>query len=327
MLFVRVAVAAALVALCAIPPSAAAHEGNPNYRSQVRSIAPAIEGVSAWGNLSRGGWFHRHSTRRLQRNTRSGAFLLDPEGMKAAELHFHLLPGVDDGPAVMEDSLGSARTAAAEGTRTIVATPHVRADFLDRGARTARAGERGAGRDRREGLPLEVRCGAELGHEMVARLRPAELEAVAEGPPDARWILVESPFELMDDGFHEATAELRARGYGVLVAHPERSADASVCDGSGLRRELAAGALAQVNAMSIAGRHGEEAAALRLVREGRAAVVASDAHGPTRPPALLLARRALIAHGVPERVASSLTLRAGRRLLRRGIARAPALAA
>ena len=36
MLFVRVAVAAALVALCAIPPSAAAHEGNPNYRSQVR---------------------------------------------------------------------------------------------------------------------------------------------------------------------------------------------------------------------------------------------------------------------------------------------------
>ena len=45
MLFVRVAVAAALVALCAIPPSAAAHEGNPNYRSQVRGVAPAIDGV------------------------------------------------------------------------------------------------------------------------------------------------------------------------------------------------------------------------------------------------------------------------------------------
>ena len=47
MLSVRVAAAAALVALCAVPPSVAAHEGNPNYRSQVRSIAPAIDGVEA----------------------------------------------------------------------------------------------------------------------------------------------------------------------------------------------------------------------------------------------------------------------------------------
>ena len=249
--------------------------------------------------------------------------------MRATDLHFHLLPGVDDGPAVMDDSLELARTAAAEGTRTIVATPHVRADFWTdvlalpermREVRAAIAAER---------LPLELRCGAELGHEMVARLGPAELDAVAQGPREARWVLVESPFELMGEGFHEATAELRARGYGVLVAHPERSADASLCDGSGLRRELAAGSLAQVNAMSIAGGHGEEAqaAALRLVRDGQAAVVASDAHGPTRPPALLLARRALIDHGLSERLASSLTLRAGGRLLRRGIGRAPALAA
>ena len=249
--------------------------------------------------------------------------------MKAADLHFHLLPGVDDGPAVMDESLQLARTAVAEGTRTIVATPHVRADFWTEVLELPERVNEVRAAIAAEGLPLEVRCGAELGHEMVARLRPAELEAVAQGPREARWVLVESPFELMAEGFHEATAELRARGYGVLVAHPERSADASLCDGSGLRHELAAGSVAQVNAMSIAGGHGTEAeaAALRLVREGRAAVVASDAHGPTRPPALLPARRALIDHGVPERVASSLTLRAGGRLLRRGVGRAPALAA
>jgi hypothetical protein len=44
---VRGAAAATLVALCAVAPIAAAHEGNPNYRSQVRAIAPAIEGLEA----------------------------------------------------------------------------------------------------------------------------------------------------------------------------------------------------------------------------------------------------------------------------------------
>jgi hypothetical protein len=44
---VRGAAAVALVALCAVAPTAAAHEGNPNYRSQVRTITPAIAGVEA----------------------------------------------------------------------------------------------------------------------------------------------------------------------------------------------------------------------------------------------------------------------------------------
>jgi hypothetical protein len=39
--------AAALAALCALAPSALAHEGNPNYRSEVRAISPPVEGLDA----------------------------------------------------------------------------------------------------------------------------------------------------------------------------------------------------------------------------------------------------------------------------------------
>jgi hypothetical protein len=46
-LTVRGAAAAALVALCLVAPTAVAHEGNPNYRSQVRTIAPPIDGLEA----------------------------------------------------------------------------------------------------------------------------------------------------------------------------------------------------------------------------------------------------------------------------------------
>ncbi len=37
----------ALAALAALAPTALAHEGNPNYRSEVRSISPAIDGLQA----------------------------------------------------------------------------------------------------------------------------------------------------------------------------------------------------------------------------------------------------------------------------------------
>jgi hypothetical protein len=44
---VRSAVAGALVVLGLAAPVAGAHEGNPNFRSEVRSIAPPVEGLSA----------------------------------------------------------------------------------------------------------------------------------------------------------------------------------------------------------------------------------------------------------------------------------------
>lgn len=40
------------------------------------------------------------------------------------DIHCHILPGIDDGPDQMEDSLTMARLAAEDGTRTLEATPH-----------------------------------------------------------------------------------------------------------------------------------------------------------------------------------------------------------
>ena len=148
---------------------------------------------------------------------------------------------------------------------------------------------------------------------MVGRLGQLELDLIAQGPPEGRWLLVESPWQPMGEDFHAATAELRDRGFGVMIAHPERSADAALDDSAGLRRELAAGSLAQVNAQSITGDHGSDAraAAARLLDSGLVSVVASDAHGPTRPPLLGEVRRRL----ADER----LTIGRPRMLLARGI--------
>src|SRR6478752_7185070 len=87
-----------------------------------------------------------------------------------AEIHFHILPGVDDGPATMEESVELARLAVRDGTRTVVATPHVRGDFFtDVHELPLRVRELNA-RLRLEGIPLIVHQGAELGPDMVREL-------------------------------------------------------------------------------------------------------------------------------------------------------------
>jgi protein-tyrosine phosphatase len=237
------------------------------------------------------------------------------------DMHFHILPGVDDGPETLADSLALAAAALRDGTRTVVATPHVRHDFVTdvlglpdrlRELHAALAAE---------GIPLAVRCGGELGHDMVWRLSPQELAVIAQGPRHARWLLVETPFEPLGADFRAATDGLRDRGFGVVLAHPERSVDAALDGAAGLRRELAAGASAQINAMSILGGHGPEAeaAAFELIGGGLAAVVASDAHGSTRRPALSAAAARLIDQGVSEWVARELVAVGPRRLLSRGV--------
>jgi protein-tyrosine phosphatase len=245
------------------------------------------------------------------------------------ELHFHLLPGVDDGPADMDETIELARTAVADGSSIVVATPHIRT-----GGVLAPLTLPGLVAEVRavlaaEDIPLEVHCGGELAHELVGTLGQHELQTIAHGPPNTRWLLVEAPFEGIGEDFHLATAELRDRGFGVLIAHPERSADTLLDDGVGLRRELAAGSLAQINGMSLIGAHGSDVrdVAHELLADGRVSVIASDAHGPSRPPALTLARAALAANDVSADTARALTCSTPRRLLARGIPAAARVAA
>src|SRR5215210_649363 len=96
-----------------------------------------------------------------------------------AEVHFHVLPGVDDGPATLEESIALAKLALADGTLTIVATPH--ACDIDVGELDDRVRELRA-EFARERLAVAVLAGGEVAADDVARLSQQELEAVAQGP-------------------------------------------------------------------------------------------------------------------------------------------------
>jgi len=221
--------------------------------------------------------------------------------MNYAELHFHLLPGIDDGPSSIEESVDLAAAAAAEGTRTIVTTPHVHPQFVtDVSSLPDRVreveGKLAAGR-----IPIRVLCGGELAHEMVPRLEQRALETIAQGPPGRRWLLLEAPLAGLDHSYTEAADELRARGFAVVVAHPERALRWSDAGWETLEHEFSVGSVAQINAWSVAGLYGEmvRATALWLIRTAPRAVIASDAHGGARMPSLGPALDALAVARVP----------------------------
>ena len=240
--------------------------------------------------------------------------------MNRHDLHLHVLPGVDDGPADLSEALALAADAVADGTTVGVATPHIRPGYItDVSELPVRVAELQVALAR-EGIPLELRVGGELAHGMVERLSQDELETIAQGPRGARWILLEAPFFGFGPAFHDAAGELRERGFGVLIGHPERSARLGE-DLASLRHELLHGSLLQVNVWTLAGRHGEEARdiGLRLVREGLAAVVASDAHADWRRPLLSRAIADLEHAGIDRMTVRALAVTGPRRLLEAGV--------
>jgi protein-tyrosine phosphatase len=208
------------------------------------------------------------------------------------DLHCHVLPGVDDGPATIEGSLALARAAAAGGTRVLVATPHVNWRYRNDAQTIARlAGELNArlaaeGVLSTSGELLEIRTGAEVALTQIAEIEPAELRRLTLG--GGEWLLVEPPFTPVAIHLDEILLALGRDGRRVVVAHPERC-PAFQRDRQMLERLVREGFLTSVTAGSFGGRFGAEPRrfALELARDGLLHNVASDAHDHVhRPPAI-----------------------------------------
>jgi protein-tyrosine phosphatase len=200
------------------------------------------------------------------------------------DLHAHILPGVDDGPDSLEESVALARAAVAAGTRVLAATSHVShmfpcdpAIFPERLADVRRALEA-------EGVPLDVVAGGELAPSRLVDLDQAALRALSLG--GGPYLLVECPFSPVSAELEPLVFELQQAGWRVLLAHPERSAAFHRAPDR-LARLVDGGALVQVTAGSLAGQFGETARrfSLDLLRDELVHVLASDAHDAIdRPP-------------------------------------------
>jgi len=200
------------------------------------------------------------------------------------DLHCHILPGIDDGPADLAGSLELARAAVAAGTTAVVATPHVSWDYpATSSALIAHGVDELRAALERERIALRVHTGGEIAMTRAAELGEAELRALRLGGPGGSHLLVECPLSPVTVGFEQLLGLLRSRGHEIVLAHPERCPGFQR-DPAAYERLIGQGMLGQVTAGSLVGRFGRTVQQLgdRLVREGLAQVVASDAHSADR---------------------------------------------
>ena len=199
------------------------------------------------------------------------------------DLHAHILPGVDDGPAEIEDAIEIARIAAANGTRAILATPH-RKDVTELSS-VRHIRELTSELQRcieSENIPLALSLGME--NHIDATLPEDVAAGKALTMNGSRYILVEMPFFgsiLEHDYVDDALRGLQSQGLVPVFAHPERI-EAFQLMPALLERYISMGMLSQLTRGSLLGHWGDEVRqfSLGLLSNGMAHILSSDTHSP-----------------------------------------------
>jgi protein-tyrosine phosphatase len=190
------------------------------------------------------------------------------------DLHAHVLPALDDGAQLLDDSLEMLRALRSLGFTVVCATPHQKAGVYTATSAAIATALADVRRAAAVDLPeVEIRCGAENYWDdwFYARTRDLTVPTYEGG----RALLVElipgaAPPRLEDHLFN-----LRLRGVLPVLAHPERYRDL-LKDDARLKRVARVAAL--VVDLAALGDFLRAGPARRLVSQGHAHAVASDMH-------------------------------------------------
>ena len=197
------------------------------------------------------------------------------------DLHCHILPGLDDGPRTIEDSLAMAEDAIADGITHVVATPHANSVFSFDFARIAAAREELSAKIGNR-LTLATGCDFHLNHENLLALhkdpRPYCLN-------QKDYLLVELNEFSIPPSVDQTLHELQLAGLHPIVTHPERNAILRLHP-ERLKQWVRQGCFAQITAGSLTGVFGEgpQQVACTWLAGGVVHFISSDAHNTTRRP-------------------------------------------
>lgn len=226
--------------------------------------------------------------RQREEPTRTGPAADRPaSGAPLVDFHCHVIPGVDDGAADVEQGLAALQAFREQGIGTVVATPHLDASVTERpellsgrlAAFDAALAELEAALEDL-GLDLRLERGAELKLDAPEPRFGDDRVRLA----GTRFVLVEFVgFQVPPYGARQL-ASIRDEGWLPILAHPERYRGVEQAfDRASSWRE--AGAYFQLNAGSLTGYYGPDVGkvARRMLELGWADYLSSDYHSRGQP--------------------------------------------
>ena len=207
------------------------------------------------------------------------------------DLHCHILPGIDDGPATMEESEAMAESAIADEITHVVATPHSNSTHSFHFARV---------RQLRDELQAKIGKRLKIATGCDFHLNPENLESLRK---DARqycinqlhFLLVEVNEISIPASMDQTLHQIQLAGVQPVITHPERNAILRSRP-ERLKKWVRQGCFAQVTGGALSGGFGTGAQqdALRWIGQGLIHFVASDAHNTRARPLRLQAAHKVV---------------------------------
>ena len=211
--------------------------------------------------------------------------------MNYIDCHSHLLPGVDDGAKIMDESLRHLRSLRSQGVERAILTPHVNSPFASKAGVTKEDIQ-----DKFQTLKAECRKEPEaypalfLGCEYYF---DPDIHTVVDPIPMAGsdYVLLELPYGIDLDGVRSAVDAARKSGFRTILAHPEKydafryqwdEALSFLRENPDVKVQLEARDVAERREYSW-----------RFIESRSATVIGTDSHGDHRPPVFHRAAAAL----------------------------------
>lgn len=196
------------------------------------------------------------------------------------DLHSHLLPGLDDGSANLDESVRMLRGLSDAGFKKVITTPHVNT-ALYANTKEQIIGQLYHIREViiHENIPVEIEASAEyhMDYEFLGRVQSGEVIPIGK----KNYLLIELPFQSPSFSYNEILFQVQLLGYEIIISHPERyvwlMGNKKLYEGLKDR-----GVLFQMNLNSLTGLYGFPArmAAHQLIDAGMIEFIGSDAHYP-----------------------------------------------
>ena len=194
-----------------------------------------------------------------------------------ADMHSHLIPGIDDGAKTIEDSITLIKCLYDAGFSRLITTPHIMSDhfqntpeIINNGLEIVRAAVIA------ENIPVQIEAAAEyyLDDGFMQKLENEKLLTFGDN-----FLLLEISYLNPPDNIKEIFFRAMVHGYKPVLAHPERY-PYWYNNFDEYRRIRDSGIALQMNLNSLSGYYGPDAKKLseKLIDNKMVDFVGSDMH-------------------------------------------------
>ncbi|TKK65997.1 histidinol phosphatase [Ilyomonas limi] len=195
-----------------------------------------------------------------------------------ADMHSHLLPGLDDGLKTMDETIAFIKELHGLGYQKFICTPHIIADLHPNSPATILPRLEEVKRALREqNIPVQIDAAAEymvdIDFENSIK-RGDQLLTLCD-----KYILIEMSYIAPSPNMEQVIFELNMKGLKPIIAHPERYLYYHN-DFAKYQRLIDLGAVLQVNLLSLLGYYGKgvKIVAEKLIKQDMIQFAGTDMH-------------------------------------------------